>query len=127
MPWRGRRRNAGPAAADGPRGDPGGARRAASPPAAEAGGTGPARGHVRTPRSGGAEAASPDGDAECAGIRPGSTVAQAILARLADAPADEDQLIRASGACPGEVAPALLALELDGRIERRAGGRIHLS
>ena len=52
-------------------------------------------------------------------------VAAAILARLAEAPADEDQLIGAAGVGPARLAPALLALELDGRIERRPGGRIH--
>ncbi|MGR3542013.1 MAG: DNA-processing protein DprA [Hasllibacter sp.] len=52
-------------------------------------------------------------------------VAAAILGRLAEAPADEDELIGAAGVGPARLAPALLALELDGRIERRPGGRIH--
>ena len=46
-----------------------------------------------------------------------------ILARLA-APVEEDALIRATGLPVSAIAPALLALELDGRIERVAGGRL---
>lgn len=45
-----------------------------------------------------------------------------ILARLGPAPLAEDQLIRDLALAPAHVAPELLALELDGRIERRPGG-----
>ena len=46
-----------------------------------------------------------------------------LLARLA-APVEEDALLRATGLPVSVVAPALLSLELDGRIERIAGGRL---
>jgi DNA processing protein len=45
-----------------------------------------------------------------------------ILARLSPAPLAEDQLIRDLALTASVVAPELLALELDGRIERRPGG-----
>ncbi|MBK5932563.1 DNA processing protein DprA, partial [Rhodovulum imhoffii] len=45
-----------------------------------------------------------------------------ILDRLGSAPLAEDQLIRDLGLKPAQVAPALLALELDGRVSRQAGG-----
>lgn len=45
-----------------------------------------------------------------------------ILARLGPSPVAEDALIRDLHRPAGQVAPALLALELDGRIERQAGG-----
>ncbi|TNF60789.1 MAG: DNA-protecting protein DprA [Rhodobacteraceae bacterium] len=45
-----------------------------------------------------------------------------ILERLGLAPVAEDQLIRDLGAPARSVGPVLVDLELDGRIERRAGG-----
>jgi DNA processing protein len=45
-----------------------------------------------------------------------------ILDRLGPSPLAEDQLIRDLGLPSAEVAPELVALEMDGRIERRAGG-----
>jgi DNA processing protein len=45
-----------------------------------------------------------------------------ILDRLGPSPVAEDQLIRDLGLPAGTVAPEIVALELDGRIERRAGG-----
>ncbi len=45
-----------------------------------------------------------------------------ILDRLGPSPLAEDQLIRDLGLPAGTVAPEIVALELDGRIERRAGG-----
>ncbi len=47
---------------------------------------------------------------------------QAILDRVAMAPVAEDDLIRDLATPSQQVAPALVALELDGRIARRAGG-----
>ncbi|MEM8556090.1 MAG: DNA-processing protein DprA [Pseudomonadota bacterium] len=49
---------------------------------------------------------------------------QQILARLGPSPIAEDQLIRDLHMPAQELAPALLALELDGRIARQAGGLI---
>ena len=45
-----------------------------------------------------------------------------ILARLGPSPVPEDQLIRDLAMPPATVNPELIALELDGKIERRAGG-----
>ncbi len=52
----------------------------------------------------------------------------AILGRLGASPTAEDQLLRDLALPPARVAQELLALELDGRIERRPGGflaRLH--
>lgn len=45
-----------------------------------------------------------------------------ILARLGPSPLAEDQLIRDLALPPAHLAPALLTLELEGRIERQPGG-----
>jgi len=45
-----------------------------------------------------------------------------ILARLGPSPLAEDQLIRDLAMPPGALTPALVALELEGRIQRQAGG-----
>lgn len=50
-----------------------------------------------------------------------------ILSRLGPAPVAEDQLIRDLGSPPQEVTPALTDLELDGRIQRQAGGLVSLA
>ena len=50
-----------------------------------------------------------------------------ILNRLGPSPIAEDQLIRDLELSPGDAAPALLDLELDGRIERRSGGLLALA
>ncbi|MFK7867692.1 MAG: DNA-processing protein DprA [Roseobacter sp.] len=47
-----------------------------------------------------------------------------ILSRLSPAPVAEDQLLRDLAVTPSDAAPALLELELDGRIRRDAGGLI---
>ena len=47
-----------------------------------------------------------------------------ILSRLSPAPVAEDQLIRDLAVPASEAAPALLDLELDGRIKRQSGGLI---
>lgn len=49
-----------------------------------------------------------------------------ILSRLSPAPLPEDQLIRELGTNPGKVTPALTDLELDGRVQRHAGGLLSL-
>jgi len=51
-----------------------------------------------------------------------ATVHGLILARLGPSPLAEDQLIRDLAMPPATVAPALIALELDGRILRQPGG-----
>ena len=45
-----------------------------------------------------------------------------ILARLGPSPLAEDQLIRDLAMPPASLAPALLTLELEGRIQRQPGG-----
>ena len=50
-----------------------------------------------------------------------------ILSRLGPSPIAEDQLIRDIAATTGEIGPALVDLELDGRIQRQAGGLLSLA
>ncbi len=52
---------------------------------------------------------------------------QQILNRLGPSPMAEDQLIRDLAASAGRVGPALTDLEMDGKIERRAGGLLSLA
>jgi DNA processing protein len=47
-----------------------------------------------------------------------------ILMRLGPAPIAEDALIRDLAVTPAQIAPVLLTLEMDGRIERQAGGML---
>jgi DNA processing protein len=47
-----------------------------------------------------------------------------ILTRLGPAPVAEDVLIRDLAVTPAQIAPVLLTLEMDGRIERQAGGLV---
>jgi DNA processing protein len=49
-----------------------------------------------------------------------------IVDLLGPTPVDIDDLVRLSGASPSAVRVVLLELELAGRIERQAGGRIAL-
>ncbi len=58
---------------------------------------------------------------------PASDISGTILTLLGPAPVAEDQLIRDIGVAPARAAEALLALELEGRIERRAGGLLALA
>ncbi|WP_342772205.1 DNA-processing protein DprA [Rhodovulum iodosum] len=51
-----------------------------------------------------------------------ATLHAEILSRLGPSPLAEDQLIRDLALPAGHVAPALVTLELDGRIQRQAGG-----
>ena len=57
---------------------------------------------------------------------PAAAVVERILAQLSQSPVAEDQLIRDLGLPPQIIAPELTMLELDGRIERQAGGMIAL-
>ena len=56
------------------------------------------------------------------GLRETAALHLKILARLGPSPVAEDQLIRDLAAPAAEVAPALVDLELDGKIARRPGG-----
>ena len=51
-----------------------------------------------------------------------ASVHSQILARLGPSPLAEDQLIRDLALSPAALAPALIALELEGRIQRQSGG-----
>ncbi|MDA7965874.1 DNA-processing protein DprA [Ruegeria sp.] len=55
------------------------------------------------------------------------TLHQQILSRLGPSPVAEDQLLRDVAATAGEIGPALVDLELDGRIQRQPGGLLSLA
>ncbi|SEJ66763.1 DNA protecting protein DprA [Cribrihabitans marinus] len=55
-------------------------------------------------------------------LRESAALHQKVLDRLGPSPLAEDQLIRDLAATPGEVGPVLVDLELDGKINRQAGG-----
>lgn len=83
-----------------------------------------------------AEIAVPQGDLltdlpplppEKRGLKQTAALHQQILQRLGPSPIAEDQLIRDLSASAGHVGPALTDLELDGKIERRAGGLLSLA
>ncbi|MCG7518737.1 DNA-processing protein DprA [Ruegeria sp. Ofav3-42] len=57
----------------------------------------------------------------------GTALHQEILSRLGPSPVAEDQLIRDIAATAGEIGPALVDLELDGRIQRQPGGLLSLT
>lgn len=61
------------------------------------------------------------------GVRPAaSDAARRVEQLLGPSPVSVDELVRASGALPGEVQVALLDLELAGRIERHGGNLVSL-
>ncbi|WP_170465519.1 DNA-processing protein DprA [Ruegeria arenilitoris] len=57
----------------------------------------------------------------------GTALHKEILARLGPSPIAEDQLIRDIAATAGEIGPALIDLELDGRVQRQPGGLLSLT
>jgi DNA processing protein len=59
-------------------------------------------------------------------LRETATLHQQILARLGPSPVAEDQLIRDLSVPAGHVGPALVDLELDGKIRRQSGGLLSL-
>jgi DNA processing protein len=58
---------------------------------------------------------------------PAPDLRDAVLALLGPTPAPVDEIVRLSGAAPGEVQLVLLELDLAGRLERHAGGKVSLS
>ncbi len=60
-------------------------------------------------------------------LRDTARLHQQILSRLGPSPLAEDQLIRDLSASAGEIGPALVDLELDGKISRQSGGLLSLS
>jgi len=59
-------------------------------------------------------------------LRETAQLHQQILSRLGPSPLGEDQLIRDLSVPPGRVGPALVDLELEGKITRQAGGLLSL-
>ncbi|GHG94376.1 DNA processing protein DprA [Pseudodonghicola xiamenensis] len=59
-------------------------------------------------------------------LRETAALHRQILDRLGPSPMAEDQLIRDLGTSPGRIGPALVDLELEGRIQRQAGGLLAL-
>lgn len=59
-------------------------------------------------------------------LRDVATLHSEILSRLGPAPVAEDQLIRDLSQDPKQIAPALIDLELAGKIKRQAGGLLSL-
>ena len=57
-------------------------------------------------------------------LREAHALHQQILSRLGPSPVAEDQLLRDVGIAGAQIGPALVALELDGQIQRHAGGLI---
>ncbi|WP_298853272.1 DNA-processing protein DprA [uncultured Ruegeria sp.] len=60
-------------------------------------------------------------------VRPAQDLHVQILERLGPSPIAEDQLLRDITATAGELGPALVDLELDGRIQRQPGGLLSLA
>ena len=60
-------------------------------------------------------------------LRESAALHAEILARLGPSPLAEDQLIRDLASPAQAVTPALVALELDGRITRHPGGLVSLA
>ena len=69
----------------------------------------------------------PAAPSEKRGLRETADLHSRILDRLGPSPLAEDQLIRDLDAPARTVAPALIDLELDGRIRRQAGGLLSLA
>jgi DNA processing protein len=82
---------------------------------------GPVTGHV-SPAQASVPLEPPLSDQSAIALVSASALHTLILDRLGPSPLAEDQLIRDLGQPPGHVTPALLALELEGRIERQHGG-----
>jgi DNA processing protein len=59
-------------------------------------------------------------------LRETASLHQQILSQLGPSPVAEDQLIRDLSVPAGHVGPALIDLELDGKIRRQSGGLLSL-
>jgi len=70
--------------------------------------------------------APPAPPADRRSLRETAKLHQQILSRLGPSPLAEDQLIRDLAAPAGQVGPALVDLELEGKITRQAGGLLSL-
>jgi DNA processing protein len=72
-------------------------------------------------------AGEPGADPHEPAAEPAADERRRIIALLGPTPVDIDDLIRQSGARPAVVRTVLLELEIAGRLERQAGGRVALS
>ena len=68
-----------------------------------------------------------DHQAEAMPIDPPTELRARIIELLGPSPAPVDEIVRLSGAAPGEVQLVLLELDLAGRLERHAGGKVSLT
>jgi len=68
-----------------------------------------------------------DHQGEAMPIEPPSELRERIIELLGPSPAPVDEIVRLSGAAPGEVQLVLLELDLAGRLERHAGGKVSLT
>jgi DNA processing protein len=71
-------------------------------------------------------AGEPEPDPGEPDFEPAREERQRIVALLGPTPVEIDDLIRLSGARPAVVRTVLLELEIAGRLERQAGGRVAL-
>ncbi|MES2904731.1 MAG: DNA-processing protein DprA [Pseudomonadota bacterium] len=67
-----------------------------------------------------------DHEAPAMPIEPPDAVRDRVIELLGPSPAPVDEIVRLSGAAPGEVQLVLLELDLADRLERHAGGRVSL-
>ncbi|MEQ7872495.1 DNA-processing protein DprA [Sphingomonas sp. ASV193] len=67
-----------------------------------------------------------DHGGEAVPVEPEGEVRDRVLELLGPSPAPIDELVRLSGAAPGAVQLVLLELDLAGRLDRHAGGRVSL-
>jgi DNA processing protein len=68
-----------------------------------------------------------DHQAEAMPIEPANDLRERITELLGPSPVPVDEIVRLSGAAPGEVQLLLLELDLAGRLERHAGGKVSLT
>lgn len=66
-------------------------------------------------------------EAEVAPVDASSDVRSRVVELLGPSPAPVDEIVRLSGASPGEVQLVLLELDLGGRLDRHAGGKVSLT
>jgi DNA processing protein len=71
-------------------------------------------------------ASEPAHDPDAPSAEPAADERRRIIALLGPTPVEIDELIRQSGARPAVVRTVLLELEIAGRLERQAGGRVAL-
>ena len=66
-------------------------------------------------------------ETQAAPVDASSDVRSRVIELLGPSPAPVDEIVRLSGASPGEVQLVLLELDLGGRLDRHAGGKVSLT